>query len=145
MIGVTLMGVAILEGYVGYSLLDDLLSGMGLAIGNGAALSIPGAGGALGSLIWDGAFPGGDAFLPRLLIVHVFVLPALIAVLIAVEAAFAFLLLAGSGLMIRSLIRLQEADHGIHADNVLTMRLPIGSLTQTNPRGKYQTKPRQMV
>lgn len=87
MIGVTLMGVAILEGYVGYSLLDDLLSGMGLAIGNGAALSIPGVGGALGSLIWDGAFPGGDAFLPRLFIVHVFVLPALIAILISVHLA----------------------------------------------------------
>jgi ubiquinol-cytochrome c reductase cytochrome b subunit len=85
MIGVTLMGVAILEGYVGYSLLDDLLSGMGLAIGNGAALSIPGVGGGLGTLIWDGPFPGGDAFLPRLLFVHVFVLPALIAILIAVH------------------------------------------------------------
>jgi ubiquinol-cytochrome c reductase cytochrome b subunit len=85
MIGVTLMGVAILEGYVGYSLLDDLLSGMGLAIGNGAALSIPGVGGALGTLIWDGPFPGGDAFLPRLFVVHVFLLPALIALLIAVH------------------------------------------------------------
>jgi ubiquinol-cytochrome c reductase cytochrome b subunit len=85
MIGVTLMGVAILEGYVGYSLLDDLLSGMGLAIGNGAALSIPGVGGALGSLIWDGPFPGGDAFLPRLFVAHVFILPALIAGLIAVH------------------------------------------------------------
>jgi ubiquinol-cytochrome c reductase cytochrome b subunit len=85
MVGVTLMGVAILEGYVGYSLLDDLLSGMGLAIGNSAALSIPGVGGALGSLIWDGAFPGGDAFLPRLFVVHVFLLPGLITVLIAVH------------------------------------------------------------
>ncbi|MCW2984142.1 MAG: ubiquinol-cytochrome c reductase cytochrome b subunit [Conexibacter sp.] len=82
MIGVTLLGVAILEGYVGYSLLDDLLSGMGLAIGYGAALSIPGVGGALGSLIWDGPFPGGTAFLPRLFFVHVFVLPALLAALI---------------------------------------------------------------
>jgi ubiquinol-cytochrome c reductase cytochrome b subunit len=85
MIGVTLMGVAILEGYVGYSLLDDLLSGMGLAIGNGAALSIPGVGGALGTLIWDGPFPGGDAFLPRLFVVHVFLLPALIALLITIH------------------------------------------------------------
>jgi ubiquinol-cytochrome c reductase cytochrome b subunit len=85
MVGVTLMGVAILEGYVGYSLLDDLLSGMGLAIGNSAALSIPGVGGALASLIWDGAFPGGDAFLPRLFVVHVFLLPGMIAALIAVH------------------------------------------------------------
>ena len=87
MIGVTLLGVVILEGYLGYSLLDDLLSGMGLAIGNGAALSIPGVGGALGSLIWDGPFPGGSAFLPRLFFLHVFVLPALIAVLIGVHLA----------------------------------------------------------
>jgi ubiquinol-cytochrome c reductase cytochrome b subunit len=87
MVGVTLLGVAILEGYVGYSLLDDLLSGMGLAIGYSAALSIPGVGGALGALVWDGPFPGGDAFLPRLFFVHVFVLPALIAVLISVHLA----------------------------------------------------------
>jgi putative ABC transport system permease protein len=68
----------------------------------------------------------------------------LFSILIACEAAFAFLLLVGSGLMIRSLIRLQQADHGIHADSVLTMRVPIGSLTQTRPRGKYESKPRQM-
>jgi len=36
-------------------------------------------------------------------------------------------------------------DHGIRADHVLTMRVPIGSLTQTAPRGKYDTKPRQMA
>jgi ubiquinol-cytochrome c reductase cytochrome b subunit len=87
MVGLTLLGVAILEGYVGYSLLDDLLSGMGLAIGYGATLSIPFAGGPIGSLIWDGQFPGGDAFFPRLFFVHVFLLPALIAVLISVHLA----------------------------------------------------------
>ncbi len=69
----------------------------------------------------------------------------LFSILIACEAAFAFLLLVGSGLMIRSLIRLQQADHGFHADHVLTMRVPIGSITQTRPSGKYDTKPRQMA
>jgi ubiquinol-cytochrome c reductase cytochrome b subunit len=87
MVGVTLLAVVILEGYAGYSLLDDLLSGMGLAIGYGTALSIPGVGGSVGSLIWDGPFPGGSAFLPRLFIVHVFLLPALIALLIGVHLA----------------------------------------------------------
>ncbi len=86
-VGVTLLGLAILEGYAGYSLLDDLLSGMGLAIGYGTALSIPGVGGALGSLIWDGPFPGGDDFLSRLFVVHVFILPAIIAGLIAAHLA----------------------------------------------------------
>ena len=32
-IGLTMLIVALLEGYLGYSLVDDLLSGMGLAIG----------------------------------------------------------------------------------------------------------------
>jgi len=69
----------------------------------------------------------------------------LFAVLIACEAAFAFLLLVGSGLMVRSLIRLQQAHHGLQTEHVLTMRTPIGSLTQTTPRGKYATKARQMA
>jgi ubiquinol-cytochrome c reductase cytochrome b subunit len=84
-VGVTLLTLAVLEGYSGYSLLDDLLSGMGLAIGYSAALSIPGIGGALGALLWDGAFPGGPAFESRLYIVHVFVLPAAIATLIGLH------------------------------------------------------------
>jgi ubiquinol-cytochrome c reductase cytochrome b subunit len=84
-VGVTLLVLAVLEGYVGYSLLDDLLSGMGLAIGYSTALSLPGIGGALGALIWDGPFPGGSAFEPRLFIAHVFILPALIATLIGVH------------------------------------------------------------
>ena len=33
LIGVTMLALALLEGYLGYSLVDDLLSGMGLAIG----------------------------------------------------------------------------------------------------------------
>jgi putative ABC transport system permease protein len=64
--------------------------------------------------------------------------------LIASEAAFAFLLLVGSGLLIRSLIRLQSADTGFHADHVLTMRVPIGTQIQSNPVGKYDTRARQI-
>ncbi|MGI8844676.1 MAG: cytochrome bc1 complex cytochrome b subunit [Thermoleophilaceae bacterium] len=87
MVGLTLLGVAILEGFMGYSLLDDLLSGAGLAIGYGTALSIPLAGGPLATLIWDGQFPGGDAFFPRLFFAHVFLIPAMIAALISVHLA----------------------------------------------------------
>jgi predicted permease len=64
--------------------------------------------------------------------------------LIASEAAFAFLLLVGSGLLIRSLIRLQSADTGFHSDHVLTMRVPIGTQMQSNPAGKYDTRARQI-
>lgn len=84
-IGVTMLALALAEGYAGYSLLDDLLSGMGLGIGYSTVLSIPGAGGSLGALIWDGRFPGGGDFLPRLFFVHVFVLPAMIAGLVGLH------------------------------------------------------------
>ena len=68
----------------------------------------------------------------------------LFSILIALEAAFAFLLLVGSGLLIRSLVRLQSADTGFHADHVLTMRVPIGTQIETNPAGKYDTRARQI-
>jgi putative ABC transport system permease protein len=68
----------------------------------------------------------------------------LFSILIACEAAFAFLLLAGSGLMIQSLIRLQRADHGFHPDHVLTMRVPVGTITQPRPEGQYDTRAHQM-
>ena len=84
-IGLTILITALLEGYLGYSLVDDLLSGMGLAIGNGVALSIPFVGPSLGALVWGGPFPGGQAFFSRMYIAHVFIFPALIAVLLTVH------------------------------------------------------------
>jgi predicted permease len=46
--------------------------------------------------------------------------------------------------MIRSLVRLQQEDHGFRPDHVLTLRVPVGTLTQ-RPMGKYDTRPRQMA
>src|SRR3954465_5967332 len=86
-VGLTMLILAVLEGYIGYSLGDDLLSGMGLAIGNGVALSIPVVGASLGNLIWGGPFPGSPAFESRLFIAHVFVLPVVIGALIAIHLA----------------------------------------------------------
>ncbi|MBS1861155.1 MAG: cytochrome bc complex cytochrome b subunit [Actinobacteria bacterium] len=86
-VGLTMLVLAVVEGYVGYSLLDDLLSGMGLAIGNAVALSVPLVGGQFGVLLWGGRFPGTPDFLSRLFFVHVFVLPILIATLMAIHLA----------------------------------------------------------
>jgi ubiquinol-cytochrome c reductase cytochrome b subunit len=86
-IGVTLLALAILEGFAGYSLPDDLLSGMGLAIAWGVAMSLPLIGGPLATAIWGGRFPGSGAFESRLFIAHVFILPAILAGLIAVHLA----------------------------------------------------------
>jgi ubiquinol-cytochrome c reductase cytochrome b subunit len=85
MVGVTMLGLALVEGFLGYSLLDDLLSGMGLAIAYSTFSSIPGIGGQATVLAFDGQFPGGPDFFPRMYILHVLVLPVIIATLIAVH------------------------------------------------------------
>jgi ubiquinol-cytochrome c reductase cytochrome b subunit len=72
---------------MGYSLADDLLSGMGLAIGYSVLMSVPVVGAQLAYLVWGGPFPGSDKFLPRLEILHVLVVPVLLAVLISVHLA----------------------------------------------------------
>ena len=90
-IGVTLLALAILEGFAGYSLPDDLLSGMGLAIAWGVAMSLPLLGGPLATALWDGRFPGSSAFESRLFIAHVFIIPAILAALIAVHLAIIML------------------------------------------------------
>jgi ubiquinol-cytochrome c reductase cytochrome b subunit len=81
-LGVTMLLLALLEGYLGYSLVDDLLSGMGLAIGYGVAMSFPFIGANLAELIWGGPFPGIPQFWSRMYVAHVFLLPALIAILL---------------------------------------------------------------
>ena len=86
-IGLTMLMLAILEGFAGYSLVDDLLSGMGLAIAYSVAMSIPFIGGQLASLIWGGPFPGKSVFWPRLEIVHVLLIPVALAVLITLHLA----------------------------------------------------------
>ncbi len=86
-IGLTLLILAILEGFAGYSLPDDLLSGMGLAIAWGVAMSLPLIGGPLAFALWGGRFPGASTFESRLYIAHVFIIPALLAALLAVHLA----------------------------------------------------------
>jgi ubiquinol-cytochrome c reductase cytochrome b subunit len=87
LIGLAMLFTALVEGYLGYSLVDDLLSGMGLAIGYSVALSVPVIGGNLGMLIWGAPFPGDPAFESRMYIAHVLLLPALIGTLIAIHLA----------------------------------------------------------
>jgi ubiquinol-cytochrome c reductase cytochrome b subunit len=54
---VVLLILGILEGFVGYFLPDDLLSGTGLRIGSGIVLSIPVIGTWLHWLLWGGEIP----------------------------------------------------------------------------------------
>jgi ubiquinol-cytochrome c reductase cytochrome b subunit len=83
LIGIVMLFAALLEGYLGYSLVDDLLSGMGLAIGYAVALSIPFLGANLALAIWGHPFPGDPDFWSRMYIGHVLILPLLIGGLLA--------------------------------------------------------------
>jgi len=86
-VGVVMLMLALLEGFLGYSLVDDLLSGMGLAIAYSVVLSIPFVGGNLGLLLWGGPFPGPPHFEPRIYIAHVLLLPIAIGVLLTLHIA----------------------------------------------------------
>src|SRR5680860_1305369 len=80
-IGGLLLMLGILEGFAGYSLPDDLLSGTGLRIAAGLMKSIPVLGTYVSFFLFGGEFPGDD-IIPRLFTVHVLLLPALLLALI---------------------------------------------------------------
>ncbi len=86
-IGCLLLILAMFEGFFGYSLPDDLLSGTGLrAALSGITISIPVIGSWMHWLIFDGDFPG-TIIIPRLYVAHVLLLPAIILALIAAHLA----------------------------------------------------------
>ena len=76
-IGTVLSLLAINEGFTGYSLPDDLLSGTGLRAAEGFMQSVPVVGSYMAYFLFGGAFPG-EAIIPRLFTVHVLLLPAAI-------------------------------------------------------------------
>jgi ubiquinol-cytochrome c reductase cytochrome b subunit len=85
-VGVTLFIMAMMNGFFGYSLLDDLLSGTGVRVGYSIALSIPVAGEWLAFLFFGGEFPNTE-FITRFYILHVLLLPAVIAGLLGAHLA----------------------------------------------------------
>jgi ubiquinol-cytochrome c reductase cytochrome b subunit len=83
-IGLVLILLGMLEGFTGYSLPDDLLSGVGLRIASGFIMSIPLIGTWAHWLLFGGEFPGME-IIPRLYIVHVLIFPGILLALIAVH------------------------------------------------------------
>jgi ubiquinol-cytochrome c reductase cytochrome b subunit len=81
LIGIVLFTLGLLEGLFGYSLPDDQLSGAGLRILEGVLQGIPIVGTYGAYFLFGGAFPG-DSIIPRLYILHVFLIPGLILALI---------------------------------------------------------------
>lgn len=77
-IGTLLLFAAIFEGFTGYSLPDDLVSGLGLRIAVSILESVPVVGSYLLFFLEGGVWPSA-VLLQRLFVTHVFVMPALIA------------------------------------------------------------------
>ncbi|AXK85646.1 MULTISPECIES: cytochrome bc1 complex cytochrome b subunit [Nocardia] len=86
-IGSLLLILAMFEGFFGYSLPDDLLSGTGLrAAFSGITIGIPVIGTWIHWLIFGGDFPG-EIIIPRLYIAHVLLFPGIMLALIAAHIA----------------------------------------------------------
>jgi ubiquinol-cytochrome c reductase cytochrome b subunit len=81
LIGGVLVLMGIIEGFAGYSLPDDLLSGTGLRIADGLVKATPVVGSYMSFFMFGGQFPGHD-IIPRLYIAHVLLVPGLLLGLI---------------------------------------------------------------
>jgi ubiquinol-cytochrome c reductase cytochrome b subunit len=87
-IGLSLLLMVMLEGFSGYSLPDDLLSGTGLRVVYSIILSLPLIGSWLAFDLWGGQFPG-TTLIPRLFVLHEFLFP--LAILGALTAHLAII------------------------------------------------------
>ena len=83
-IGGVLALLAVFEGFTGYSLPDDLLSGTGIRIADAIILAVPVVGSYISFFLFGGEFPGQD-FIPRFFTIHILLLPAVMLALIAVH------------------------------------------------------------
>ena len=83
-IGFTLFVLALAEGFTGYSLPDDLLSGNGLRIIDGMVKGIPVVGTWISYLLFGSEFPG-TAIIGRLYSLHILLLPAILVAALGIH------------------------------------------------------------
>lgn len=76
--GFLLLFLGMFDGFMGYSLPDDLLSGTGIRFMEGAVLSVPIVGTYLSFFLFGGEFPGAD-IVPRFYTIHVLLIPGIMA------------------------------------------------------------------
>ncbi len=110
-IGSLLLILGIVEGFAGYSLPDDLLSGTGARIAYGIALAVPVVGTWSAFLLFGGEYPG-DAIIERLYAIHILLVPGIILGLITFHM-----------MMIWYQKHTQFAGPGRTEDNVIGSRL----------------------
>src|SRR5215218_223867 len=80
-VGVVLLGLTLMAGFVGYALPYDSYAVTATGIGYSIARSIPWVGDVAAELFFGGAFPSLGS-IPRLYTIHVFIVPVLLALLI---------------------------------------------------------------
>ncbi|WP_162830239.1 cytochrome b, partial [Amycolatopsis palatopharyngis] len=84
-IGALLLILGMFEGFFGYSLPDDLLSGTGIRVTlSGIVLSIPVIGTWVHWALFGGEFPGTE-IIPRLYTLHILLIPGIMIALLAVH------------------------------------------------------------
>jgi ubiquinol-cytochrome c reductase cytochrome b subunit len=88
-IGTVMALLAIIEGFAGYSLPDDLLSGTGIRAMAGFVQTAPVIGSYLVAGIFGGPFPG-EMIIPRLYSAHVLLLPAILIGLFTAHIGLVF-------------------------------------------------------
>ncbi len=83
-VGFLLFVLAMAEGFTGYSLPDDLLSGNGLRIIDGMIKAFPVVGVWMSYLFFGDEFPG-TVVIPRLYVLHIMLLPAILIATLAIH------------------------------------------------------------
>lgn len=81
-IGCLLLLLGTIEGFTGYSLPDDLLSGTGVRAADGFMKASPVVGTYMSFFLFGGEFPG-DSIIPRFYVMHILLIPAILLALVA--------------------------------------------------------------
>ncbi|WP_371501563.1 ubiquinol-cytochrome c reductase cytochrome b subunit [Kitasatospora sp. NBC_00374] len=87
--GFLLLFLGMLDGFFGYSLPDDLLSGTGIRFIEGTLLAVPVAGTYIQMFLFGGEFPGTD-IVPRFFTVHVLLVPGIMLGLLVAHLILVF-------------------------------------------------------
>ncbi|WP_127355466.1 cytochrome bc1 complex cytochrome b subunit [Actinacidiphila soli] len=150
MLGVTLFVLATLEGFCGYSLPDDLISGTGLRIAEGIMLSIPLVGTYVTFFAFGGEYPGHE-IIPRLYGFHILLVPGLLLALVGAHLTLVVSLKhthwAGQGRTNRNVVGMPAFPQFVTRTSGLFFAVSglltlLGGLAQINPiwaYGPYRT------
>ncbi|RKT18345.1 menaquinol-cytochrome c reductase cytochrome b subunit precursor [Streptomyces sp. 1114.5] len=87
--GFLLLVLGMFDGFFGYSLPDDLLSGTGIRFMEGAILAVPLIGTYIQMFLYGGEFPGHD-IIPRFFTIHVLLIPGIMLGLLVAHLILVF-------------------------------------------------------